>query len=103
MACDRCGCSGCSEGGQALEKAADKGFTKSGEDAARRDVNESFFVHGLPKGKLADVLRSGFNERYAGSNAGSLFGTHASAAALGTDFGCLCLGSQLGLKLTTGR
>ena len=68
------GCAGCSKGGQALEQAAKEGFAKGGEDAARRDVNEAFFLHGLPKAFLADVLRTGFNERYSGANAGSLFG-----------------------------
>jgi hypothetical protein len=63
-----------------LENAAEKGFAKCKADAARPDVNESFFLHGLPKGVLADVLRSGFNERYAGANAGSLFGAHVYAA-----------------------
>lgn len=56
------------------------GFTTRGDDAARGDVNESFFLHGLPKGVLADVLRSGFNERYAGENAGSLFGARVLAS-----------------------
>ena len=70
---------GCSAGGQALEKAAKEGFAKSGEDAGRRDVNEAFFLHGLPKEFLGDVLRTGFNERYSGANAGSLFGARDCA------------------------
>ena len=63
---------GCSKGGLNLEEAGQNGFTQSGEDAIRRDVNEAFLLHGMPKETLADVLRTGFNERYSGANAGAL-------------------------------
>lgn len=65
---------GCSEGGQALERAADEGFTPGGEDKALRSVNETFMLHGLKKSTLVEVLQKGLNERFAGSNAGALFG-----------------------------
>ena len=66
--------SGCSKGGEALELAAQDGFKADHEDAARQDINEVFLLHGLPKGTVFDVIRSGFNERYSGANAGALFG-----------------------------
>ena len=65
---------GCSRGGAALEKAAQRGFHPSGEDTIRQDVNEAFLLHGLPSDVLSKVVEGGFNQNYSGANAGSLFG-----------------------------
>lgn len=38
------------------------------------EVNETFLLHGIPKHAVADVLRTGMDERYSGANKGTLFG-----------------------------
>jgi len=57
-----------------LDQSAESGFLPDGGDKARRDVNEVFLMHGLPKSTLHKVLNEGFNERFASANAGALFG-----------------------------
>jgi hypothetical protein len=38
------------------------------------ELNETFLLHGVPKDTLKLILENGFNERYAGRNAGTLYG-----------------------------
>ena len=55
----------CSKGGG--------GFTDHHTDAARRNVNEAFLLHGLPADTLHKVLTNGLSEKFSGQ-VGSLFG-----------------------------
>jgi hypothetical protein len=66
--------SGCSQGGAALERAANEGFHPQNEDKARFDVNEAFLLHGLPSRCVDKVVRQGFNVAYSGTSAGQVFG-----------------------------
>ena len=57
-----------------LQLAKRRGFCIDGEDAARKDVNETFLMHGIPKQNLVKVMTNGLHEHFSGSNKGSLFG-----------------------------
>ena len=52
--------------------------TKTAKAAARFDlkksVNETYLLHGTSPAVLLSLLKNGLNERYSGSNAGTLFG-----------------------------
>jgi hypothetical protein len=57
-----------------LWAAAQTGFQADGEDRCRAHVHETFLLHGTRKETLLNLLKHGLNERYAGNNAGALFG-----------------------------
>ena len=57
-----------------LHHAAEEGLRSDRGDAARRDINEVYLLHGLPKSVLHKVMHEGLNEKFAGGHAGALFG-----------------------------
>eukprot|EP01043_Picozoa_sp_COSAG02_P044832 COSAG02_NODE_4041_length_5869_cov_2.628250_2_plen_785_part_00 len=57
-----------------LQLAMQQGFCLDEEDEARKDVNESFLMHGIPKENLVKVMTNGLHEHFAGSHRGTVFG-----------------------------
>ena len=45
----------------------------------KKELNEQYLLSGVPAAVIANVMTSGMNERYSGSNAGSMFGEGVSA------------------------